>query len=180
MDMAEAMPPSVQRATWGGRRTNARVHADRPKSGKAHDMTDDQQHQFADQKYLNLETYRKNGTPVATPMWFAEHHGTLYVYSRADAGKVKSIRQNSTVRVVPCTAGGTPTGGLGCGNCAHPGCPWGDYRASTAERHVRLDETHQGSSSQLRKRARVVVAIEVGETSSGAEAIPNERHESLI
>jgi uncharacterized protein len=73
-------------------------------------MTDDQQHQFADQKYLNLETYRKNGTPVATPMWFAEHHGTLYVYSRADAGKVKSIRQNSTVRVVPCTAGGTPTG----------------------------------------------------------------------
>jgi hypothetical protein len=28
--------------------------------------------QFVDQKYLDPETYRKAGTPVATPMWFAE------------------------------------------------------------------------------------------------------------
>lgn len=125
-------------------------------------MTDDQQHQFADQKYLNLETYRKNGTSVATPMWFAEHHGTLYVYSRADAGKVKRIRQNSTVRVVPCTAGGTPTG---------------DWVGGTARMLDEPDATlgHQLLTakygwlkrvgdlvSRLRNRARVVMAIEVG------------------
>jgi PPOX class probable F420-dependent enzyme len=73
-------------------------------------MDNDPRHQFTDQKYLNLETYRRNGTPVATPMWFAEHHGTLYVYSRAEAGKVRRVRQNPRVRVVPCTARGTPTG----------------------------------------------------------------------
>jgi PPOX class probable F420-dependent enzyme len=60
-------------------------------------MDDDPQHQFTDQKYLNLETYRKNGTPVATPMWFAEHDGLLYVYSRANAGKVKRVHQNPRV-----------------------------------------------------------------------------------
>ena len=32
---------------------------------------------FAHQKYLNLETYWKTGTPVATPMWFAEAHDTF-------------------------------------------------------------------------------------------------------
>jgi PPOX class probable F420-dependent enzyme len=162
MDMAEAMPPSVQRATWGGRRTNARVNADRPKSGKAHDMTDDQQHQFADQKYLNLETYRKNGTPVATPMWFAEHHGTLYVYSRADAGKVKRIRQNSTVRVVPCTAGGTPTEDWIEGNARildDSGAQIGHTLLNAKYGWVkRIGDVF----SQLKKRRRAVMAIEVG------------------
>ena len=26
--------------------------------------------QFTDQKYINLETYRKDHTPVKTPVWF--------------------------------------------------------------------------------------------------------------
>jgi uncharacterized protein len=71
-------------------------------------MTHDPRDPFADQKYLSLETYRQNGTPVATPMWFTEHDGVFYVYSRANAGKVKRIRRNPTVRVVPCTLRGTP------------------------------------------------------------------------
>lgn len=62
--------------------------------------------QFKDEKYLNLETFRKNGTPVATPVWFAEERGTFYVYSRADAGKVKRIRNNPRVRVAPCDVRG--------------------------------------------------------------------------
>jgi len=35
------------------------------------------------EKYLSLETYRKNGTAVATPVWFAiSPDGTIYVYPR--------------------------------------------------------------------------------------------------
>lgn len=66
--------------------------------------------QFANQKYLSVESYRKNGTPVATPVWFAEEAGELYIYSLADAGKVKRIRNNPRVRVVPCDFRGTPKG----------------------------------------------------------------------
>jgi PPOX class probable F420-dependent enzyme len=73
-------------------------------------MNHNKRHQFADQKYLSLETYRKNGAPVATPVWFAEQDGVMYVYSRAVAEKVKRIRLNPNVRVVPCTVRGTPRG----------------------------------------------------------------------
>ena len=66
--------------------------------------------QFANQKYLNMETYRKTGKPVATPLWFAEENGTLYIYSLANAGKVKRIRNNPKVRIVPCDVRGKPKG----------------------------------------------------------------------
>ena len=50
--------------------------------------------QFEGQKYLNLESYRKTGAAVATPVWFADDGNELYIYSLADAGKVKRIRNN--------------------------------------------------------------------------------------
>jgi uncharacterized protein len=58
--------------------------------------------QFAGQKYLNIETYRRDGRAVATPVWFAESGDRLYIYSLADAGKVKRIRNNPRVRIAPC------------------------------------------------------------------------------
>ena len=70
--------------------------------------------QFTGKRYLNLESYRKSGAAVRTPLWFAqgeaEAEGVLYVYSVADSGKVKRIRNNARVRVVPCTLRGAPRG----------------------------------------------------------------------
>ena len=43
---------------------------------------------------------------MATPVWFAEENGTLYMYSLAHAGKVKRIRNNPKVRIVPCDVRG--------------------------------------------------------------------------
>ena len=57
---------------------------------------------FDNQQYLSLETYRKSGEAIATPVWFAEQGGQLYVYSLANMGKVKRIRNNPKVRVAPC------------------------------------------------------------------------------
>jgi uncharacterized protein len=63
------------------------------------------------QKYINLETFRKNGQGVRTPVWFAgePEQGVpekLYVYSTADSGKAKRIRNNPRVRVAPCDVRG--------------------------------------------------------------------------
>jgi PPOX class probable F420-dependent enzyme len=71
--------------------------------------------QFAAAKYLNLETFRKTGVGVRTPVWFAQDmsHGTiavLYIYSETGAGKVKRIRNNPNVRVAPCTMSGNVRG----------------------------------------------------------------------
>jgi PPOX class probable F420-dependent enzyme len=52
-------------------------------------------------KYLNLETYRRNGVAVTTPVWFAEDRGVIYIYTLANSGKVKRIRNNPRIRVAP-------------------------------------------------------------------------------
>ena len=62
------------------------------------------------QKYISLKTFRKNGTTVATPVWFGEENGRLYVMTRGDMGKAKRIRNNPQVRVAPCTVRGKVTG----------------------------------------------------------------------
>jgi len=62
------------------------------------------------QKYILLTTFRKDGTAVPTPVWFAEDNGKLYIKTRADAGKTKRIRNNSQVRIAPCTIRGKVTG----------------------------------------------------------------------
>jgi hypothetical protein len=66
--------------------------------------------QFANQQYLNLESFKRDGTPVQTPVWFAEDDGTLYIYTLANAGKVRRIRRNPRVRIAPCTMRGNVTG----------------------------------------------------------------------
>ncbi len=62
------------------------------------------------QKYISLTTFRKTGVGVATPVWFGEEDGKLYVMTRSDMGKTKRIRNNPQVRMAPCTMRGTVTG----------------------------------------------------------------------
>ena len=53
-------------------------------------------------RYLNLATFRRDGTAVETPVWFAEHQGTYYVFSAGEAGKVRRLRNSARARVAPC------------------------------------------------------------------------------
>ena len=69
--------------------------------------------QFEDAKYINVETFRKTGAGVRTPVWFAADPAapdSFYIYSLADAGKVKRIRNNPKVRVAPCDMRGNLRG----------------------------------------------------------------------
>ncbi|MCC6805324.1 MAG: PPOX class F420-dependent oxidoreductase [Anaerolineae bacterium] len=61
---------------------------------------------FQDQAYLALTTFRRNGAPVATPVWFAQEDQRLYIMTGADTGKVRRIRNNAQVEVAPCTISG--------------------------------------------------------------------------
>jgi uncharacterized protein len=66
-------------------------------------------------KYINLETFRKNGQGVRTPVWFAgePEQGRpekLYAYSTDNSGKAKRIRNNPRVRVAPCDVRGNLLG----------------------------------------------------------------------
>jgi len=118
--------------------------------------------QFADAKYLNLETFRKTGVGVRTPVWFAQDKDMFYIYTLPDAGKTKRIRNNPKVRVAPCDMRGNLRGA------------WVEARARTC------DEPEAGHGQQLlrrkygwmkvvgdffsrlRGRTQVVIAIEMG------------------
>jgi PPOX class probable F420-dependent enzyme len=49
---------------------------------------------FADVQYINLETFKKDGTKVITPVWVAQQNNSLVVTTGKNAGKVKRIRNN--------------------------------------------------------------------------------------
>jgi PPOX class probable F420-dependent enzyme len=73
-------------------------------------MSDDKLSQFANQKYLNMESYRRDGQAVRTPLWFVEDNGALYFYTVAHSYKVKRLRNNPRVRVAPCDMRGNVKG----------------------------------------------------------------------
>jgi uncharacterized protein len=77
--------------------------------------------QLAGGKYISLETFKKNGDGVKTPVWFVLHDGALYVYTEADSWKVKRIRNSRRVRVAACDIRGRVKG------------PWLDATASFVE-----------------------------------------------
>jgi PPOX class probable F420-dependent enzyme len=128
--------------------------------------------QFAKAKYLNLETFRKTGVGVRTPVWFAQDAGApsradfspdggsvFYIYSTPDAGKVKRIRNNPRVRVAPCNIRGNLRGA------------WVDARARICEGPEAAHGQHLlrrkygwmkiagDFFSRLRGRTQVVIAI---------------------
>jgi uncharacterized protein len=73
---------------------------------------------FRDHKYISLETFKKNGEGVKTPVWFAADPASdlagdgakLYIYTIGNTGKVKRIRNNGHVKIAPCTIKGDPLG----------------------------------------------------------------------
>lgn len=117
--------------------------------------------QFADAKYLNLESFRKTGVGVRTPVWFAEEGNTFYVYTLPDSGKAKRIRNNPKVRVAPCDMRGNLRGA------------WADARARICEgteaaRGQELLRRKYGWMkivgdffSRLRGRTQIVIAIDM-------------------
>ena len=66
--------------------------------------------QFRDHKYLNLETYRKSGEAMQTPLWFVEDGGVFYAQTLSNTGKVKRVRRHPRVRLVPCDRRGGAEG----------------------------------------------------------------------
>ena len=59
-------------------------------------------------KYLSITSYRRDGSGISTPVWFATDVDRLLVMTDSRSGKVKRIRRNPYVTIAPCSARGTP------------------------------------------------------------------------
>ncbi|MGB0384219.1 MAG: PPOX class F420-dependent oxidoreductase [Ardenticatenaceae bacterium] len=58
--------------------------------------------ELGDTKYIALETFKKNGQGVVTPVWVIGKEGKLYAWTDGNSWKVKRIRNKSHVRVCQC------------------------------------------------------------------------------
>ena len=72
-------------------------------------MTDKFQ-SFEKQQYLTIETFRKNGQGVKTPVWFVRDGNSLLIWTESGSGKAKRIRRDGRVRITPSTGSGQPLG----------------------------------------------------------------------
>lgn len=122
-------------------------------------MSDARLDQFANQKYLNLESYRKTGAAVATPVWFAQNGDELYIYSLAEAGKVKRIRNNPRVRVMPCDFRGGPKGEWVAGTARIIDGAEADRAQRLLDKKYGLVKRIGNIFSKIMKRSRAAIAI---------------------
>lgn len=61
---------------------------------------------IATAKYVQLTTFRKDGTPVSSPLWAALDGDALVVWTVADSWKVKRLRRDPRAIVQACDARG--------------------------------------------------------------------------
>lgn len=62
--------------------------------------------EFAEAKFLNLRSFKKDGQPVDTPVWFALLDDRVIVFTDGTSYKVKRIRRNSRVEIARCEFNG--------------------------------------------------------------------------
>ena len=120
--------------------------------------------QFAHQKYLSLESFRKDGRAVATPVWFAEADGVFYIYSLADAGKVKRIRNNPRVRIAPCDIRGKLKGSWVAAEARILDESAAPHAHKLLNQKYGLVKLIGDFFSKLRKRKRVTITINPAES----------------
>lgn len=61
----------------------------------------------AESSFVSLGTYRRNGQRVDVPVWIAADGEALVVTTEVNTGKMKRLRRDTRVRMVPCSRFGT-------------------------------------------------------------------------
>lgn len=89
---------------------------------------------LADERYINLETFRRDGRGVKTPVWCAPLDGHVVVFTDGTSGKVKRLGRSSRVRVAACDVRGSVRGPWVDGVCRVVDDPQLEERAYAALR----------------------------------------------
>lgn len=66
--------------------------------------------ELGDPKFIALETFRKDGQAVKTPVWTVARDGKLLVWTQGGSWKIRRIRNNGRVRVAQCDMRGNVEG----------------------------------------------------------------------
>jgi PPOX class probable F420-dependent enzyme len=80
-------------------------------------MADDKGTPLDHERYINLETFKKDGNGVKTPVWAAPLDGKLVIFSAGDSYKIKRVRRNPKARAAACDVRGNVRGPWLDGTC---------------------------------------------------------------
>jgi PPOX class probable F420-dependent enzyme len=72
---------------------------------------------FADSKYVNLRSFKRDGSAVDTPVWFATLGDRIVIFTDGTSYKVKRIRRNPKVELARCNGRGGLLGPWLLGHC---------------------------------------------------------------
>ncbi len=72
---------------------------------------------LASERYINLETFKRDGSGVKTPVWCAPLEDRIAVFADGTSFKVKRLRRTSRVRIAACDVRGTLRGDWQDGEC---------------------------------------------------------------
>lgn len=82
-------------------------------------MPSPQEYPLEEARYANLVTFRRDGRPVATPIWHVVLDGRMYFGTMGHSGKARRLRNHSRLRFAVCDAAGKENFG-----------PWYEGRAT--------------------------------------------------
>lgn len=80
-------------------------------------MADDKGTPLDNERYISLETFKKDGNGVKTPVWAAPLDGRLVIFTAGDSFKVKRLRRNDKARAAACDMRGNVRGEWHDGTC---------------------------------------------------------------
>lgn len=95
-------------------------------------------------KYIALETFRRDGRAVKTPVWTVEQDGRLLVWTQGDSWKVKRALKDPRVRIAKCDMRGNVTG------------PWVEGMVTSISGN---EEAKRAMSRLLRRKYHLMVAL---------------------
>jgi PPOX class probable F420-dependent enzyme len=87
---------------------------------------------LADEQYIDLESFKRDGGGVRTPVWCAPLDSTIVVFTAGDSFKVKRVRRNPKVRIRACNVRGDGRGPAINGRCIIVDDPAHEARAYEA------------------------------------------------
>ena len=62
--------------------------------------------QLEAKRYISVETFKKSGKGVKTPVWFVIRDKTIFVLTRNQTGKFKRLKNNTKVNLAICSMRG--------------------------------------------------------------------------
>jgi PPOX class probable F420-dependent enzyme len=119
---------------------------------------------LGDERYISLESFKKDGNGVKTPVWCAPLDGKIVVFSEGEAFKVKRVRRNPKVRIAKCDVRGKVLGPWSEGTCVIVQDKGHEERAYAALRkkyglQMRVLDFFSGLAGKKNKRAVLEISL---------------------